>query len=148
MKAKKINPLHLDQQLCFGLYSASRLMTKAYGPFLDELDLTYPQYLVMLVLWENDGLSVKEIGKRLELDSGTLSPLLKKLIARKLVIKDRDENDERTVCVRLTSEGVALEKKAAPIPTKMFCKFSMKEKEFLELRDNLQKLIKALQENE
>src|SRR3954462_10871670 len=97
--------LHLDNQLCFALYSASLAMTKLYKPLLDELGLTYPQYLVMLVLWERDGLTVSEIGERLSLDSGTLTPLLKRLEAAELVSRIRDTDDERRVHIRLTAAG-------------------------------------------
>src|SRR3954463_1874064 len=97
------NPaLLLDNQLCFALYSASLAMTKLYKPLLDELGLTYPQYLVMLVLWEGDGRTVSELGERLSLDSGTLTPLLKRLEAAQLVSRIRDTEDERRVHIMLT----------------------------------------------
>src|SRR5438270_12845677 len=97
--------LLLDNQLCFALYSTSLAMTKLYKPLLDELGLTYPQYLVMLVLWEGDGLMVSELGQRLYLDSGTLTPLLKRLEASGLVSRMRDVDDERRVRVHLTAAG-------------------------------------------
>lgn len=108
--------LHLDHQLCFAIYSASLAMTKVYKPLLDELGLTYPQYLALLALWEQDGLSVSELGERLFLDSGTLTPLLKRLEAAGLVSRLRDVQDERRVQVRLTAEGRALKVRAARIP--------------------------------
>lgn len=108
--------LLLDNQLCFALHSASLAMTKVYKPHLDKLGLTYPQYLVMLVLWERDGMTVSEIGERLFLDSGTLTPLLKRLASQGLVDRSRDPQDERRVVVRLTDAGRALKRDAARIP--------------------------------
>jgi DNA-binding MarR family transcriptional regulator len=108
--------LLLDNQLCFALYSASLAMTKVYKPLLEELGLTYPQYLAMLVLWERDGLTVSEIGQRLSLDSGTLTPLLKRLEALGLVSRIRDVADERRVHITLTAAGRKLRAKAAKIP--------------------------------
>ncbi len=108
--------LHLDHQLCFALYSASLAMTKLYKPLLDEIGLTYPQYLAMLVLWEHDGVAVSELGERLHLDSGTLTPLLKRLEAAELVTRLRDVQDERRVLIRLTAAGRKLKTRAARIP--------------------------------
>lgn len=108
--------LRLDNQLCFALYSASLAMTKLYKPLLDELGLTYPQYLVMLVLWEGDGLMVSELGQRLSLDSGTLTPLLKRLEAAGLVARMRDVADERRVHIHLTAAGRKLKARAAKVP--------------------------------
>ena len=108
--------LQLDNQLCFALYSTSLAMTKIYKPMLDELDLTYPQYLAMLVLWEKDGLMVSELGQRLYLDSGTLTPLLKRLEAAGFITRIRAVEDERRVHITLTSSGRKLKAKAAKIP--------------------------------
>lgn len=108
--------LLLDNQLCFALYSTSLAMTKLYKPLLDELELTYPQYLAMLVLWEKDGRSVSELGERLFLDSGTLTPLLKRLEAAGLVARIRDVEDERRVHVTLTAAGRKLKARAQKIP--------------------------------
>lgn len=108
--------LQLDNQLCFALYSTSLAMTKLYKPLLDELGLTYPQYLAMLVLWEQDGLMVSEIGERLYLDSGTLTPLLKRLEASGLISRIRAVEDERRVHITLTAAGRKLKAKAAKIP--------------------------------
>ena len=108
--------LKLDHQLCFALYSASLAMTKLYKPLLEEMGLTYPQYLAMLVLWENDGVTVSELGERLYLDSGTLTPLLKRLEAADLVTRLRDVQDERRVLIRLTATGRKLKARAARIP--------------------------------
>ena len=108
--------LQLDNQLCFALYSTSLAMTKIYKPLLDELGLTYPQYLAMLVLWEKDGLMVSELGRRLHLDSGTLTPLLKRLEVSGFIARIRAVEDERRVHITLTSAGRKLKAKAAKIP--------------------------------
>jgi DNA-binding MarR family transcriptional regulator len=108
--------LQLDNQLCFALYSASLAMTKLYKPLLAELGVTYPQYLVMLVLWERDGLMVSELGERLFLDSGTLTPLLKRLEAAGLIARIRALDDERRVHVTLTAAGRKLKARAAKVP--------------------------------
>lgn len=110
------DPLALDNQFCFALYSASHAMTKAYKPLLDGLGLTYPQYLVMLVLWQQDAVPVKEIGNRLFLDSGTLTPLLKRLEASGLLERNRDPLDERQVRISLTDAGRTLREQAREIP--------------------------------
>lgn len=109
--------LLLDNQLCFALYSSSLAMTKLYKPLLAELGLTYPQYLVMLVLWEDKALTVSALGERLFLDSGTLTPLLKRLEAAGLLLRERDAEDERRVQVRLTPAGSRLKARAARIPS-------------------------------
>ena len=108
--------LLLDNQLCFAMYSTSLAMTKLYKPLLEELGLTYPQYLVMLVLWERDGLMVSELGERLYLDSGTLTPLLKRMETAGLVARIRAVDDERRVHISLTTAGRKLKTKAAKIP--------------------------------
>jgi MarR family transcriptional regulator, organic hydroperoxide resistance regulator len=113
--------LALDQQLCFALYSSSLAMTKLYKPLLEPLNLTYPQYLVMLVLWERDGLTVSEVGERLTLDSGTLTPLLKRLQTSGLLARQRDTEDERRVIVKLTAAGRALKVRAAKVPPQVAC---------------------------
>ena len=108
--------LLLDNQLCFALYSTSLAMTRVYKPLLDDIGLTYPQYLAMLVLWEKDGLMVSALGERLYLDSGTLTPLLKRLETSGLIARVRDVEDERRVYITLTSAGRKLKSKAAKIP--------------------------------
>ncbi|MEN9435726.1 MAG: hypothetical protein RIR09_381 [Pseudomonadota bacterium] len=114
---RKPNPaLMLDNQLCFALYSASLSMTKLYKPLLESLGLTYPQYLVMLVLWEQDGQSVTALGERLSLDSGTLTPLLKRMEAAGLLQRQRAAEDERRLQVCLTPAGIALQDRAAHVP--------------------------------
>lgn len=111
--------LELKNQICFPFYSVSRLITKAYKPFLSKLGLTYPQYLVLMVLWESDGISVNQIKEKLFLDTNTLSPLLKRIETMGLVNRVRSSSDERSVIVTLTEEGKQLKKKALPIPEKM-----------------------------
>jgi DNA-binding MarR family transcriptional regulator len=110
------DPLHLDAQLCFAVYSAAHAYNRLYRPLLDRLRLTYPQYLVMLVLWEADGPTVKALGKRLHLDSGTLTPLLKRLEAAGLLVRQRSTADERQVLIQLTDAGRAMRTDAASIP--------------------------------
>jgi len=109
-------PLQLGNQICFAIYSAAHAFNRVYKPLLDRIGLTYPQYLVMLVLWEQDGVTVKEIGQRLHLDSGTLTPLLKRLEAAQLLKRARDTEDERQVLISLTPQGLALKDKARAVP--------------------------------
>ena len=139
--------LQLDRQLCFALYAASRSMTQAYQPMLGALGLTYPQYLVLLVLWEQDGASVKQLGERLLLDSGTLTPLLKRLETAGLLQRRRASDDERRVEVWLSDAGKALEEKAAAIPQAMRCRYGAegREAESAMLRQTLQQLTMLLQ---
>ncbi len=113
--------LLLDHQLCFALYSTSLAMTKLYKPLLAPLGLTYPQYLVMLVLWETDGLGVSDVGQRLSLDSGTLTPLLKRLETMALIVRRRDSQDERRVGIHLTPAGRHLREQAIAIPEQLAC---------------------------
>lgn len=115
-KSGNEQPMLLANQLCFAVYSTAHAFTRFYKPLLDRLGLTYPQYLTMLVLWEKDALSVKEIGERLFLDSGTLTPLLKRLEAGGLVKRTRSSQDERQVIVALTPQGEALKEKARSLP--------------------------------
>ena len=109
-------PLQLDNQICFAVYSAAHAFNRVYKPLLDRLGLTYPQYLVMLVLWEHDDVPLKDIGERLFLDSGTLTPLLKRLEAADLVKRTRSTEDERQVLIALTPKGQALREKARAVP--------------------------------
>jgi len=109
-------PLLLGNQLCFAIYSTAHAFNRVYKPLLDRLGLTYPQYLVMLVLWERDGLPLRDIGERLFLDSGTLTPLLKRLEAAELIKRTRNTEDERQVLIALTSRGQALREKARAVP--------------------------------
>ncbi|PZX22375.1 Organic hydroperoxide resistance transcriptional regulator, MarR family [Cupriavidus phytorum] len=138
--------LLLDHQLCFALYSSSLAMTKLYKPLLSELGLTYPQYLVMLVLWETETLSVSELGSRLALDSGTLTPLLKRLAASGLVTRTRDAADERRVLVSLTDAGRALRRRAEGIPEQMLCATQCPVEEIQALTRRLHALRSTLEQ--
>ena len=129
--------LALDNQFCFALYSASLAMTKTYKPLLDKLGLTYPQYLVMLVLWQEDGLLVKAIGEKLFLDSGTLTPLLKRLEASGFIVRARDLDDERQVRITLTREGRALKRRAQDIPQQVLCASGQSEQAITNVRTQL-----------
>ena len=132
--------LTLDKQLCFAVYSTAHAFNRFYKPLLDRIGLTYPQYLVMIVLWEGDGVTVKHLGERLMLDSGTLTPLLKRLEALGLVSRRRDAADERQVLVSLTDAGRALRAKAADIPPAVACGTQLGEAEFLALMGTLETL--------
>ncbi len=136
--------LLLDNQLCFALYSASLAMTKLYKPLLDDLGLTYPQYLVMLVLWEGDGLMVSELGQRLGLDSGTLTPLLKRLEAAGLLRRTRDPADERQVRVSLTAKGRDLKARAADARHEVACATGLPPAEIDALKEQIERLREAL----
>jgi len=129
--------LALDQQLCFALYAASRTLTSAYRPLLEPLGVTYPQYVVLLVLWERDGLSVRELGERLLLDSGTLTPLLKRLEHSGLIVRNRRASDEREVEISLTRNGRALRARAAKIPACLLQLSGMSPAALTRLRNSL-----------
>ncbi|NJC28624.1 DNA-binding MarR family transcriptional regulator [Xanthomonas arboricola] len=132
--------LQLDNQLCFALYSANLAMHKLYRGLLKTLDLTYPQYLVLLVLWETDGRSVSEIGERLYLDSATLTPLLKRLQAAGLVTRTRAASDERQVIIALTDTGRALRAKAGAVPEQVLCASACSLDELRQLKQQLETL--------
>ncbi len=135
----------LDHQLCFALYAASLAMTKAYKPLLAPLGLTYPQYLVMLVLWEGDGITVSQLGERLTLDSGTLTPLLKRLEALALVQRLRDVADERRVLLRLSPAGRALRAQALAVPQAIACATACDLQQIGALASQLHQLRRQLQ---
>ena len=140
--------LQLDNQLCFALYDASRAVVRSYTPVLAELGLTYPQYLTMLVLWENDGpVSMGDLGSRLHLDSGTLTPLLKRLTQLGFVKRQRDSNDERRVLVSLTAQGDALRSNACDIPARIFGQFDLDVDAARKLQRDLNRLVNALETN-
>lgn len=136
--------LRLDNQMCFALYSASLTMTKAYKPLLKKFDLTYPQYLVMLVLWEQDKRTVSELGERLFLDSGTLTPLLKRLEALTFIARTRDAADERRVIVALTAAGRRLQKQSLVVPQRIACATECTLPELKSLTKQLGELRAAL----
>ncbi len=139
------NPLLLRDQLCFSLYAASRAVTALYRPLLDELGLTYPQYLVLLVLWEHGTSPVKDLGNALQLDYGTLSPLLKRLEANGLVRRTRRADDERSVAVALTEEGEALRDRALSVPPVIGTAMGLRDEEFDTLRGLLTRLTESVQ---
>ena len=130
----------LEDQLCFALYAASRAMTARYRPLLDAIGLTYPQYLVMMLLWEEDNQTVGQLGARLSLDSGTLSPLLKRLTAAGLVTRHRRVEDERSVSIALTDSGRALRERAFAISESMIGAIGFGSGEFQDLMDRLRLL--------
>ena len=138
------NMLQLDQQLCFALYSANLALHKVYRKLLSQLDLTYPQYLVMLVLWERDELRVSDIGERLFLDSATLTPLLKRLEAAGLLTRYRGTADERQVIIALTAAGRTLREKAQAVPEAVICATDCSLDEIVTLKQQLEKLRGSL----
>ncbi|WP_187264049.1 MarR family winged helix-turn-helix transcriptional regulator [Pontibacter beigongshangensis] len=133
--------LKLENQICFPLYAASRLVTRLYQPLLDELGLTYPQYLVLLVLWEHNGLTVNQVGDRLHLHSNTLTPLLKRLEQQGLLQRRRSTTDERLVQLMLTPEGNSLKKKAACIPSQLAAAADLPPDKALALKALLEELL-------
>ncbi len=134
----------LKHQVCFSLYAASRAATAVYRPMLADLGLTYPQYLVMLLLWERDGASVRELGEELDLDSGTLSPLLKRLESAGLLVRRRAADDERRVGVHLTAAGGALRAKASEVPARIAEAAGLTPAELTALNGTLAKVTGAL----
>ena len=142
---KDYNNLRLDNQLCFSLYALSREIIKLYKPLLDELDLTYTQYIVMLVLWEEKKASVKQIGNRLHLDSGTLTPLLKKLEAMEFIKRYRDKSDDRVVIAELTDKGASLQEKAREIPNNVLCNIKLTSERALDLKKSLDEVLENLE---
>ncbi|GGX65938.1 MarR family winged helix-turn-helix transcriptional regulator [Streptomyces minutiscleroticus] len=136
--------LHLDQQICFSLHAASRAFGGVYRVLLKDVGLTYPQYLVMLVLWEHGELPVKKVGEHLRLDSGTLSPLLKRLEAAGYVRRERSAADERSVTVRPTEEGLALRERAREVPLRIGAATGFDLDEIRDLRARLDRLTRAL----
>ncbi|KAB2330369.1 MarR family winged helix-turn-helix transcriptional regulator [Bacillus mesophilum] len=133
--------LKLDNQICFPLYAATREMTKLYRPLLTELNITYPQYLVLLVLWETDRISVKALGEKLYLDSGTLTPMLKRMEENGLINRTRLKEDERVVEVTLTEQGKQAEAQAEKIPLKFLEQTNLNEEEFIQLKRILIKML-------
>lgn len=140
--------LRLDNQICFAIYSAAHAFNRVYKPLLDRLGLTYPQYLVMLVLWERDGVPVKDIGERLFLDSGTLTPLLKRLESAQFIKRTRSTEDERQVLIALTPQGRALQEKASSVPQSILAasacsvpELTAMKNEIVALRDRLNEVV-------
>ncbi len=137
--------LKLDNQLCFVLYTASRAITRSYRHLLEPLGITYPQYLVLMVIWEQDKLGVKEIGEKLHLDSGTLTPLLKRMEQNGLVKRERSKRDERKVSIHLTRKGLDLKEKSRAIPPQMLCNTGMELEPLTLLWEQLKELTAKLE---
>ena len=144
MAGQDYDKLLLDNQLCFPLYACSKEVVGSYRPYLDKLDLTYTQYISLLVLWEHGSYSVKELGSRLYLDSGTLTPVLKSLESKGLVKRERSKEDERSVIVTVTPEGYALRDKALSIPEKVGCGIKLEPSEAVELYRLLHKILDGM----
>lgn len=136
--------LRLDNQLCFALYAATGLVTRAYRPLLEPLGLTYPQYLAMMALWEKAPRTVSDLGEALGLDSGTLTPLLKRMEGAGLVRRTRDRADERRVLITLTDAGRALQEQAAGVPFALACALDLPGEEIVSLRTTLQDLARRM----
>ncbi|MEH0153842.1 MarR family transcriptional regulator [Limibacter armeniacum] len=136
--------LKLDNQLCFQLYALSRKITQLYGPMLKKLDITYPQYLIFLVMWEHKELSIKEIGSRLHLDTGTLTPMLKRMEQKGWLTRQRDKQDERVVKIALTESGWSLQPKAVDIPKDLVCAMHLDLEEAAQMRETLKALMQKL----
>ncbi|WP_028562109.1 MarR family winged helix-turn-helix transcriptional regulator [Paenibacillus pinihumi] len=137
--------LKLEQHLCFVAYACSKEMTKLYRPILDEFGLTYTQYITMVVLWEKNELPMKELGSRLYLDSGTLTPLLKKLEAMGLITRNRDKQDERSVVIGLTAIGTELKEKAKNIPLRLFNQTDVSEDKLMQIHTQMNDLLNMLE---
>ena len=136
--------LKIENQLCFKIYSVSRGITRAYRPILEKISLTYPQYLVMLFLWENGDSKMKEISKTLFLDSGTLTPVIKKLENTGYIKRERDKSDERDLIVSVTEEGKKLKEKALEIPEQILCKTNLSFEKYTLLKKEFDELLKQL----
>ncbi|MBN1467672.1 MAG: MarR family transcriptional regulator [Fusobacteriaceae bacterium] len=136
----KYDVLKLDNQFCFSVYALSKEITKLYKPFLKKLDLTYTQYITMLVLWEEDHITVNAIGKKLALDSGTLTPLLKKLEEKELIIRQRKKDDERNVNIFLSEKGKKLKDKAVEVPFKLIEQIQIDPLKIIELKNAIQEI--------
>lgn len=142
--SKKETYLCLDDQVCFALYSASNAMGRAYQPMLKALDLTYLQYIVMMVLWEKQSINVKELGQKMHLDSGTLTPLLKRLEAKGFVSRTRSQEDERIRIIAVTEQGSQLREKVKGIPTKMMAMSKMNLEQLQKLKKECEQLLDNL----
>lgn len=137
----KYEKMKLDNQLCFSLYAASREVIKTYKPQLDKYGLTYTQYIAMLVVWEYEKITVKEMGQKLHLDSGTLTPVLKKLLSMELIDKYRDKDDDRVVIVEVTEKGRKMKEEIIEVPEKMYCKLGKNIEDVVELKRLLDNLL-------
>jgi DNA-binding MarR family transcriptional regulator len=142
--------LKLENQVCFPIYSVSRLITKAYKPYLDEMEITYPQYLVLMVLWENDEISVNQISEKLLLNTNTLSPLLKRMEKMEIIERNRSPKDERSVIVKLTKKGSEFKTLAKPIPgelVKILLNENVQLEEVIKMKNMLNEWIEILSKN-
>lgn len=142
-----VNSLLLKNQICFPVYALAREIIGHYRPLLDEMDLTYPQYLVMMVLWEERTQTVNQLGEKLMLDSGTLTPLLKRLQQKGLINRERSSEDERVVCISLTDSGMALLDQAACIPGKMTNSLGISAEDLVQLKSITDKILNQQQKN-
>lgn len=147
MKTPACESLKLDNQLCFALYSTSLAMSKLYKPLLQDLDLTYPQYLIMLVLWEEDGLTATALGRRLMQDLGALSPVIKRLESQGLIERRRSSKDDRKVHLHLTEAGRAMQAKAETVPQQILCASHLNVEDAVALKSQLELLRRALQDS-
>lgn len=145
---ENFDPLKLSNQLCFPLYACSKEIVRRYKPFLDKLDLTYTQYLVMMVLWEKERMNVKELGESLYLDSGTLTPVLKKLETKGYINRSRNPHDERNLIVGITPKGLKLREEALDVPKGIAACVNLTEKEAMTLYKTLYKILGSLEINE
>lgn len=143
---KEDSHLFLPEQVCFPLYASSRMITRLYQPLLEELDLTYPQYLVMLVLWQEGKLTVSELGKRLFLNTNTLTPLIKKMKEKKLLTKQRSNKDERAVFITLTEKGKSLQEGARHIPKTLVKSLNMSTEDLESIRDVMWRFLANFEE--
>lgn len=141
----KYDNLKLEKQLCFPLYAVSKEIIRKYKPLLDKIDLTYTQYLVMLVLWENKELNVKEIGDKLYLDSGTLTPVLKSLEAKNYISRNRSVNDERNLIISITEEGIQLKDDALEVPIEVSKCINLDEEDAAKLYSILYKILNSIE---
>lgn len=137
----KYDKLKLENQVCFPLYALSREVIKLYKPLLDKYDLTYTQYIAMLVIWEKENISFKDLGQRLHLDSGTLTPVIKKLEEKGLIVRYRSAEDDRIVIVELTEKGKLLKEDILEVPEKMFCNFKGNEETLIMLKKYLDEML-------
>lgn len=144
------SPLHLSNQICFPLYSASKLITKAYQPYIKQLGLTYPQYLVLLVLWEQDGVTINQITEKLMLDTNTVSPMLKRIEKLEFIERNRNTKDERSVIISLTEKGRKLKNSALSIPDKLLGTLvpsGLSQEALIQLKETLNTVVKQLIKN-
>ncbi|WP_448548186.1 MarR family winged helix-turn-helix transcriptional regulator [Thalassotalea fusca] len=142
--SESINPLSLASQVCFPLYSAANAVVRLYTPHLKKLDLTYPQYIAMMVLWEKKQVSVKQLGEQLGLDSGTLTPLLKRLESKGYIHRNRSQEDERVMVISLSSQGNDLQKEAVKIPQLLLCELPFSSEQRQQLKGLCEALLKAI----